>query len=319
MIIGTAGHIDHGKSALVEALTGARMDRLREERERGITIELNFAPFDLGGGRVAGFVDVPGHEDFVRTMVAGASGIDLVLLVIAADEGIKPQTREHLAIAEQLGIACGIPVLTKGDLVDAEWAAMMTEEVTDWLRASPLDFEPVHLVSASVGTGIAGLADTLRRVAAVIPDRDPSDLFRLPVDRAFSVAGIGTVVTGTSWSGQVRPGDHVLIMPARKPARVRSIQMHGGEAAAAVPGMRVALGLSGVAREEIRRGDTVVASGSPWKPPLPSMCISRCCLRRPAPWLQGAAYGSTWGPPRFSRAPFQWEGKSSRASREWPG
>jgi selenocysteine-specific elongation factor len=265
MIIGTAGHIDHGKSSLVESLTGTRMDRLREERERGITIELNFAPFPLGDGRVAGVVDVPGHEDFVRTMVAGASGIDLVLLVVAADEGIKPQTREHLAIAEQLGIRRGIPVITKTDLVEPEWASVVELEVAEWVKHSSIAFEPPATVSVISHRGIEDLAGRIRRVAATIPGRSIDDLFRLPVDRSFSVAGIGTVVTGTSWSGTLAPGDSVLVLPSRKTARVRTVQVHGTDAARAEPGMRVALGLAGVAREEIERGDTVVAAGSAWE------------------------------------------------------
>jgi selenocysteine-specific elongation factor len=265
VIIGTAGHIDHGKSSLVEALTGVRMDRLREERERGITIELNFAPFALGEGQVAGVVDVPGHEDFVRTMVAGASGIDLVLLVIAADEGIKPQTREHLAIAEQLGIQRGIPVITKADLVEPEWILVLEEEIADWLKGSPVAFEPPMAVSAISGQGVDDLAGRIRRAAGSLQGRLPNDLFRLPVDRSFSVAGIGTVVTGTVWSGSISPGDQVLVLPSRKTARVRTVQVHGKDAGNGEAGMRVALGLAGVAREDIQRGDSVVAAGSPWE------------------------------------------------------
>lgn len=268
MIIGTAGHVDHGKSALVEALTGARMDRLQEERDRGITIELNFAPFDLGDGRVAGVVDVPGHEDFVRTMVAGASGIDLVLLVVAADEGIKPQTREHLAIAEQLGIRRGIGVITKLDLVDPEWSALVELEVAEWLKSSTIAFESPRLVSVVTGQGLDDLRLCIRQVASALPSRNANDLFRLPVDRSFSVAGIGTVVTGTAWSGSLAPGDQVLVMPARKSARVRTVQVHGKNIARSEPGMRVALGLAGVAREEISRGDTIVEASDPWEASL---------------------------------------------------
>lgn len=266
MIIGTAGHIDHGKSSLVQALTGVPMDRLREEQERGITIELNFAPFHLNGGEVAGMVDVPGHEDFVRTMVAGASGIDLLLLIIAADEGIKPQTREHLAIAEQLGIARGIPVLTKADLVEAEWLSMVEQEVIEWLNRSPIGFEPPAVVSAVSSRGIAELAARIRSARSAIPPRSTNDLFRLPVDRSFSVAGIGTVVTGTAWSGELSPGDRVTVQPSRKTARIRTVQVHGNDTAQTEPGMRVALGLAGINREDVQRGDTIVASDSPWEP-----------------------------------------------------
>ena len=265
MIIGTAGHIDHGKSSLVEALTGVRMDRLREERERGITIELNFAPLRLADGRIAGVVDVPGHEDFVRTMVAGASGIDLVLLVIAADEGIMPQTREHLAVAEQLGIPQGIPVLTKLDLVDPDWVELLELEVGEWLASSPVQFMAPIGVSAQTGAGIESLRAGIEHAAASLPPRSADDLFRLPIDRSFSIAGIGTVVTGTAWSGSIRPGDQVLIMPSRRPARVRSVEMHSQEASSAEPGMRVALGLAGVDREDLRRGDVVTEMAAPWQ------------------------------------------------------
>jgi selenocysteine-specific elongation factor len=268
MIIGTAGHIDHGKSSLVEALTGVRMDRLREERERGITIELNFAPLALGDGRIAGVIDVPGHEDFIRTMVAGASGIDLVLLVIAADEGIKPQTREHLAIAEQLGIRRGIPVITKTDLVEPEWASMVELDVAEWLKNSPVRFENPRLVSVLAKRGVDELRQHVLHVAADIPARAGDDLFRLPVDRCFSVAGIGTVVTGTAWSGTLGAGAQVLVLPSRKPARVRTIQVHGADTTMAEPGMRVALGLAGVAREDIDRGNTIVAADAAWEAAL---------------------------------------------------
>ena len=187
MIIGTAGHIDHGKSALVSALTGRPMDRLLEERRREITIELNFAPLDLGSGRIAGVVDVPGHEDFVRTMVAGASGIDLVLLVVAADEGVMPQTEEHLAILEQLGVPAGIPVITKADLADSEWLQLVTSEVTERLADSPIDFEPPLAVSARNGSGIEALRERLVARASALPPRLSGDGFRMPIDRSFSL------------------------------------------------------------------------------------------------------------------------------------
>ncbi|MGE0352202.1 MAG: selenocysteine-specific translation elongation factor [Gemmatimonadales bacterium] len=263
MIIGTAGHIDHGKSALVEALTGHRMDRLREERARGITIELNFAPFDLGGGQEAGVVDVPGHEDFVRTMVAGATGIDLILLVIAADEGIMPQSREHRIIAEQLRIPRGIPVITKADLVEAEWLDLVNLEVSEWLQGSAIGFEAPVITSATTGRGVEELRQRILRVAGELPARS-EDLFRMPVDRSFSVAGIGTVVTGTVWSGSLDAAEAARIMPGGREVRIRSVESHGKAQARATAGSRAALGLTGVAREDIRRGDMIVSAADPW-------------------------------------------------------
>jgi len=200
MIVGTAGHIDHGKSALVAALSGRPMDRLAEERRRGITIDLNFAPLALPGGAIAGMVDVPGHEDFVRTMVAGASGIDLALLVVAADEGIMPQTVEHLAVLEHLGIAAGIPVVTKADLVEPEWLDLVLLEVAERLAASSVPFEAPVATSVRTGRGLDELRGRLAARAATLEPRHGADLFRLPVDRSFSLAGVGTVVTGTAWS-----------------------------------------------------------------------------------------------------------------------
>lgn len=265
MIIGTAGHIDHGKSLLVEALTGQAMDRLAEERKRGITIELNFAPLDLGGGRVAGVVDVPGHEDFVRTMVAGASGVDLVLLVVAADEGLMPQTLEHLAIVEQLGLVAGIPVISKADLVEPELAEVVAAEVEERLARSVVRFRAPIVVSAKTGVGIDALRGAIRDAAAEVVPR-PHDLFRLPVDRAFSLAGVGTVVTGTAWSGSVAVGETVLLMPAGREARVRSVEMHGTATERSESGARTALGFAGVDRDAVRRGDVIVTRGAFWAP-----------------------------------------------------
>ncbi len=265
MIVGTAGHIDHGKSALVRALTGRPMDRLAEERRRGITIDLNFAPLDLGGGVVAGVVDVPGHEDFVRTMVAGASGIDLALLVVAADEGMMPQTMEHLAVLEHLGVAGGIPVVSKADLVEADWLELVLADVAERLAASPVAFEAPLAVSARSGLGLEELRARLAAHAGTPAPRRGADLFRLPVDRAFSVAGVGTVVTGTAWSGRIAVGDAARLLPSGLPARVRSIESYGRTLAESEPGARTAVGLAGIQREDAERGAWLVAADAPWR------------------------------------------------------
>jgi selenocysteine-specific elongation factor len=266
VIVGTAGHIDHGKSALVTALTGRSMDRLAEERRRGITIDLNFAPLPLGSNLVAGVVDVPGHEDFVRTMVAGASGIDLALLVVAADEGIMPQTLEHLAVLEHLGVQAGIPVLTKADLVEPEWLELVMAEVAQRLAGSPVAFEAPIAVSSKNGQGVEELRARLAARAAELPGRSGADLFRLPVDRSFSVAGVGTVVTGTAWSGRVALGDPVLLLPQGQVGRIRSIESYGSSLERSEPGARTALGLGGIDRADVRRGSVVVTPDSAWIP-----------------------------------------------------
>jgi selenocysteine-specific elongation factor len=264
VIIGTAGHIDHGKSTLVTALTGKAMDRLAEERRREITIDLNFAALDLGVGRMVGVVDVPGHEDFVRTMVAGASGIDLALLVVAADEGIMPQTEEHLAILEQLGIPAGIPVLTKADLVDAEWLQFVALEIAERLAHSSVPFEPPIAVSSKAGAGLDELRQRLAARAAALAPRSSGDAFRMPIDRVFSLAGIGTVVTGTAWSGRLDVGDSVLILPAGLRGRVRSLESYGNAAAHSQPGARTAVGIAGIDRAAVARGDVLVTDELPW-------------------------------------------------------
>ncbi|HYC31490.1 MAG TPA: selenocysteine-specific translation elongation factor [Gemmatimonadales bacterium] len=265
MIIGTAGHIDHGKSALVTALTGVEMDRLAEERRRGITIDLGFAPLELNG-EVAGIVDVPGHEDFVRTMVAGASGIDLALLVVAADEGVMPQTEEHLAVLEQLGVPAGIPVLTKADLVEAEWAELLAAELSGRLSSSPVRFAPPVVVSARTGEGLDRLRAAIAEHAGARPARPTADLFRMPVDRVFSVAGVGTVVTGTAWSGRLAIGSSVALLPGGARARVRSIESFHYGADRSEPGARTAIGLAGVAREQAERGMMLVEAEGPFVP-----------------------------------------------------
>jgi selenocysteine-specific elongation factor len=266
MIIGTAGHIDHGKSTLIMALTGRPMDRLAEERRRAITIELNFAPLDLGSGRVAGVIDVPGHEDFIRTMVAGASGIDLALLVVAADEGIMPQTEEHLLILEQLGIAVGIPVITKADLVDEEWLQLVTLEVSERLQSSPIRFEAPVAVSAKSGAGLDLLRECLAAQSRTLARRPPGDGFRMPVDRVFSLAGVGTVVTGTAWSGRLAVGDTILALPSGLRGRVRSLESYGRQVDRSEPGSRTAVGLAGIERSALARGEVLVTEELPWAP-----------------------------------------------------
>jgi selenocysteine-specific elongation factor len=264
MIIGTAGHIDHGKSTLVAALTGVAMDRLVEERKREITIELNFAPLDLGNGRVAGVVDVPGHEDFIRTMVAGASGMDLALLVVAADEGIMPQTAEHLTILEQLGVAAGIPVITKADLADPEWLQLVALELSERLNASSVRFERPIAVSARTGAGLDELKARLVSRAEEITPRVVADAFRLPIDRVFSLSGVGTVVTGTAWSGRLSVGDSVVALPAGLRGRVRSLESYGKAVTRSEPGARTAVGIAGIERSALKRGDVLVTDDLPW-------------------------------------------------------
>ena len=263
-VIGTAGHIDHGKTALVKALTGVDTDRWEEEKRRGITIDLGFAPLPLGDVIQASVVDVPGHEGFVRNMLAGATGIDVALLVIAADEGIMPQTEEHLAIVELLGVGRGIPVITKRDLVDSEWLDLVRSEVSTRLATSRVRWEESVATSVVTGEGLAELRDALRRVAGDLVERPADDLFRLPIDRVFAVAGAGTVVTGSTWSGSVAVGDAVQLLPLGREARVRSIEVHGQTAERAAPGRRTALALVGVDRSELARGDVAV-TGSGWQ------------------------------------------------------
>ncbi|MGH7568480.1 MAG: selenocysteine-specific translation elongation factor [Gemmatimonadales bacterium] len=263
-VIGTAGHIDHGKTALVKALTGVDTDRWEEEKRRGITIDLGFAPLPLGDDLQASVVDVPGHEGFVRNMLAGATGIDVALLVIAADEGVMPQTEEHLAIVELLGVRCGIPVISKRDAVEDEWLDLVRAEVSQRLARSRVRWEPPVAASAVTGQGLDELRAALARVAADLVGRPTDDLFRLPIDRVFAVAGAGTVVTGTLWSGSVAVGDSVRLLPLDREARVRSIQVHGQEADRAVPGRRTALALVGVDKAELARGHVAV-TGAAWQ------------------------------------------------------
>src|SRR6266850_1853694 len=212
-VIGTAGHVDHGKSTLVLALTGIDPDRLQEEKAREMTIDLGFAWLTLPSGREVSIVDVPGHERFIRNMLAGVGGIDVALLVIAADEGVMPQTEEHLAIVELLGVQRGVPVLTKRDLVDDDWLALVRSEVVERLKTSRVRWEPPVAVAALTGAGLDELRAALAGVVRDLPERSAADLFRLPIDRVFAVAGAGTVVTGSTWSGTVAVGESVRVLP----------------------------------------------------------------------------------------------------------
>ncbi|MBL8961743.1 MAG: selenocysteine-specific translation elongation factor, partial [Gemmatimonadetes bacterium] len=263
MIVGTAGHIDHGKTTLVRALTGVNTDRLPEEQRRGITIELGFAPLDLPVVGRVGLVDVPGHEGFIRTMVAGATGVDVGLLVIAADEGVMPQTREHLAILRLLEVRSLVVALTKAELAEPDWLELVGEDVRTLLAETPYDGAPILPVSARTGEGLDALRGALATALSSAAARQGDDLFRLPIDRVFTVRGTGTVVTGTSWSGAVRVGADLRLFPGDLPVRVRGIQVHGAAADLAGPGTRLAVALTGVELDQVHRGMTLVTP-APW-------------------------------------------------------
>jgi selenocysteine-specific elongation factor len=265
VIIGTAGHIDHGKTALVRALTGVDTDRLPEEKRRGITIALGFAPLTLPGLGTVGVVDVPGHEAFVRTMLAGASGIDVALLVIAADEGVMPQTREHLDILRLLGIERAVVALSKADLADEELRALVAADLAQLLAGSPLAGAPIVPVSAVTGEGVEALRSALAAALTAAPARAADEPWRLPVDRAFSVAGAGTVVTGTAWSGTVAVGDTIRLAPSARTARVRGLESHGVSVPRSTPGARLAVALAGVDREDVGPGAVLVGAADPWR------------------------------------------------------
>jgi selenocysteine-specific elongation factor len=254
IVMGTAGHVDHGKTSLIKHLTGVDTDRLKEEKERGITIELGFASLTLPDGRILGVVDVPGHERFVRNMVAGAAGIDLVLMVVAADEGIMPQTREHLQICTLLGIRKGFIALTKVDMVDGEWLKLVCEDIREFLRGTFLEDAPVLPVSSLTGSGFSELIDAIAKIADEVKEEAGIGLFRLPVDRVFTMKGFGTVVTGTLASGKVATGEEVEILPIGIRAKVRGIQVHNNHVETAEKGQRTAVNLQGVDRELIERG-----------------------------------------------------------------
>jgi len=262
VIMGTAGHIDHGKTTLVKALTGIDCDRLSEEKKRGITIELGFAHLDLGDGNRLGIVDVPGHEKFVKNMVAGATGVDFVTLVIAADEGIMPQTREHLEICQLLGVSTGLVALTKTDMVDEDWLGMVKEEVAEYLEPTFLGGAPIIPVSAHTGQGLEDLKDAIRALLKEFKPKRRSDLFRLPVDRVFSMKGHGTVITGTMISGSISVGEEVLVYPKGTQTKVRSLQSHGETVDTAQAGRRTAVNLHGLEVDDVIRGEVLARPGS---------------------------------------------------------
>ncbi len=262
IILGTAGHVDHGKTLLVKVLTGVDTDRLKEEKERGITIELGFASLTLPGGQTLGVVDVPGHERFIRNMVAGAGGIDLVVLVIAADEGVMPQTKEHLHICSLLGIKKGLVALTKTDLVDAAWLELVTDDIREFLQGTFLEAAPIVPLSAMTGAGLPEFLQALELIASQIEEEADSGIFRLPVDRVFTIKGFGTVVTGTLLSGKLQVGEEVVILPGKVTAKVRGLQVHNSPVDQAEAGQRTAVNLQGVEKALILRGHVLAHPGT---------------------------------------------------------
>lgn len=262
IILGTAGHIDHGKTTLIKALTGKDTDRLKEEKDRGISIELGFTYFDLPSGKRAGIVDVPGHERFIKNMLAGASGIDLVMLVVAADEGVMPQTKEHLSILSLLHIKKGIIVLTKKDLVDEEWLEIVIEQIQEDVSGTFLENAKIIPVSSVTGDGINHLIYEIDSLTDVAEAKHLDKPFRLPVDRVFSIAGFGTIVTGTLISGIINEGEKIMIYPRKIESRVRSIQVHDSKIKQAEAGQRVAVNITGIKTDEINRGDVIAFPNS---------------------------------------------------------
>ena len=261
LVVGTAGHIDHGKSSLIEQLTGTHPSRLKEEQERGMTIDIGYAELPVSAGVTAGIIDVPGHEKFIRNMVAGATGIDFVLLVIAADDGVMPQTREHLQILRILGVDRGMTVITKTDAVDAELLELVMDDIGEFLEGTFLEAAPIMPVSNTTGEGIDAVREQLKAALLEIPERASDGVFRMPVQRSFSVKGHGTVVTGVPLSGRVRPGDELEILPRGLETRVRGVQVHHQPAEEAGAGHRAALNLADVKHREVGRGDVVATRG----------------------------------------------------------
>ncbi|CAK8718048.1 selenocysteine-specific translation elongation factor [Candidatus Electrothrix laxa] len=262
IILGTAGHVDHGKTSLIRALTGIETDRLKEEKKRGITIELGFAYIDLACGHRLGIVDVPGHEKFVRNMVAGASGMDMVAFIVAADEGIMPQTREHFDICKLLGVKDGLIILTKKDMVEKEWLEMVEEEVRDFFVDSFLEEAPILTVSSATGEGIDAVKAVLDEKVRTINFQEEFGPFRLAVDRVFSMKGFGTVITGSSLSGRIAVGEDLMFYPGGLTAKIRGIQVHGKEQEVVEAGHRTAINLQGIEKEEINRGDLAATPGT---------------------------------------------------------
>jgi selenocysteine-specific elongation factor len=261
VVLGTAGHIDHGKTQLIKTLTGIDTDRLKEEKERGITIDLGFAHFRCDDGTEVGVIDVPGHERFVRNMLAGVGGIDLVMLVIAADEGVMPQTREHLAICQLLRIKSGLVALTKTDLVDEDWLDLVTEDTREFLKGSFLEDKPIVPVSSKTGQGLTELMQAIQTLVAAVPPKQVEGKFRLPIDRVFTIRGFGTVVTGTLFSGTIHVEDRVEIYPKELRVKVRGLQVHNASVAEAVAGQRTAINLQGIEKVDLERGDILGRPG----------------------------------------------------------
>ena len=257
IILGTAGHIDHGKTSLIKAVSGIDTDRLKEEKQRGITIELGFAALDLPDGQHVGIVDVPGHEKFVKNMVAGATGIDIVAMVIAADEGVMPQTREHMEICTLLGVQHGFVVLTKIDMVDEEWRELAMEDIRTFSQGTFLEDRPIVPVSSVTGAGLPQFIDTLQAICKEVPERKQTGLFRLPVDRVFTMKGFGTVITGSLVSGKIAVGETIMIYPSLTKSKVRGIQVHNQSVNEALAGQRTAINFQGLDIAAVNRGDVL--------------------------------------------------------------
>ena len=280
VVIGTAGHIDHGKTTLVRSLTGIETDRLAEEKRRGITIDLGFAHMSLPGGARASIVDVPGHEDFIRNMVAGAAGIDVALLVVAADEGVMPQTLEHLAILRMLDVPAAVVALTRADLVEPEWLPLATDDIRAHLAGTAYEAAPIVTVSARTGVGLDALLSALDDAAAAVSHATTIDQFRMPIDRGFTLHGTGTVVTGTVRDGELAVGDELLVLPAGRVVRVRGLQHHGAAVDRAGPGVRAAAALAGIDKESAGRGSWLASAA--WS--ATSMLTVRLDVVRDSRW-----------------------------------